>query len=67
MIFYVEKQLDRLGRLVLPKNMRELYEMKLNEKVKLVPVKNGILITRCVEDELVGYGDGDESAKVSKE
>ncbi|MBQ8764496.1 MAG: hypothetical protein IJZ12_01055 [Clostridia bacterium] len=39
----VEKRLDELGRVVIPKELRDFYH--LNEKVTLVETEKGILIT----------------------
>ncbi len=39
----VEKRLDELGRVVIPKELREFYH--LNEEVTLVETEKGILIT----------------------
>ena len=47
MEFSEEKRIDNLGRIVVPKNMRQYFKMKLNSKVKLIATENGILITPC--------------------
>ena len=39
----VEKRLDDLGRVVIPKELREFYH--LDEKVTLVETEKGLLIT----------------------
>ena len=45
MEFKVEKQIDRLGRIVLPKDMRDYYKINLNDKLLLVATDKGILIS----------------------
>jgi len=39
----VEKRLDDLGRVVIPKELREFYHF--DEKVTLIETENGLLIT----------------------
>lgn len=46
----INKEIDRLGRIVIPKEMRELFNM--TERVELVVTKDGILM-RNPEFELV--------------
>ena len=46
MEYGVEKMVDKLGRVVLPKNMRDYYGISLNEKIKLIPTDSGILIVK---------------------
>ena len=46
MIFKVEKRLDSLGRITLPKSIREYYGIALNDKLTLIPIDDGILITK---------------------
>ena len=46
MRFSVEKTIDALGRIVLPKEMREYYGISLNESLYLTPTEEGILITK---------------------
>jgi len=50
MSFVIIKTVDSLGRIVLPKNMRDYYSISLNDKVKLQPTNKGILITRCCDN-----------------
>ena len=50
MSFAMKKGLDNLGRLVIPKNMRDYYGISANDKVILVPTESGILITKCIKD-----------------
>lgn len=38
----INKEIDRLGRIVIPKEMRELFNM--TERVELVVTKDGILM-----------------------
>jgi len=52
MMFSVEKEIDALGRIVLPKSMREYYGISLKDKLYLTPTEKGILITpKPPEDE----------------
>ncbi len=44
MKFAVIKKIDTLGRVVIPIEMRKHYGIELNDKIELVPSKNGILI-----------------------
>ena len=46
MKYAVEKWLDKLGRVVLPKNMRDYYNISPNDKIKLIPTDSGILIVK---------------------
>ena len=41
----IKKRVDNLGRLCIPKWMRELYD--LQDEVELVVIDNGILIKSC--------------------
>lgn len=54
----IHKEVDRLGRIVIPKDMRELF--KLDENVELVVTKDGVLVRnpryRLVEND--GAEDG---------
>ncbi len=47
MEFKVEKTLDGLGRVVLPKAMRDYYGLTSGDKVTLIPTKEGILIMKA--------------------
>ena len=47
MNYSVQKTIDALGRIVLPKNMRDYYGINLNDKLNLIPTDNGILITKA--------------------
>ena len=49
MSFVIKKRVDNLGRIVLPKNMREYYSISLNDRVNLIPTDCGILITKYDE------------------
>ena len=51
MRFTVSKKIDNLGRIVIPKEMRDYYGIKLNYEVKLVPTEEGILIIGLAEEE----------------
>ena len=46
MNFGVEKTVDNLGRIVIPKSLRKYYDIELNDKIFLVPRGDGILITK---------------------
>ena len=42
----MERKLDNLGRIVLPKEMRTKYRLKIEEPVEIKEVEEGILITK---------------------
>ena len=44
MKFEVVKKVDHLGRIVLPKSMREYYGIRLDSCIKFIPTEEGILI-----------------------
>ncbi|MBE6588083.1 MAG: AbrB/MazE/SpoVT family DNA-binding domain-containing protein [Ruminococcaceae bacterium] len=44
--FGIQKKIDSLGRIVLPKEIREFYCMDENDTVEVVPTENGILIRK---------------------
>ncbi|MBE6532092.1 MAG: AbrB/MazE/SpoVT family DNA-binding domain-containing protein [Ruminococcaceae bacterium] len=46
MRYTVEKKIDNLGRIVLPKGMREYYDISLNDRLNLIPTEEGILIVK---------------------
>ena len=46
MDFRVEKAVDNVGRIVIPKNLREYYNIEPSDKILLVPRDDGILITK---------------------
>ncbi len=46
MRYTVEKKIDNLGRIVLPKSMREYYDISLNDRLNLIPTEEGILIVK---------------------
>ena len=46
MKFAIEKKIDGLGRIVLPKNIRACYGIGLEETLRLIPTDSGILITK---------------------
>ena len=47
------KEIDRVGRIVIPKDFRE--RMKLSNKVELVLTEEGLLIRKPKETEEVKY------------
>ncbi len=51
MNFSIKKSLDTLGRIVIPKNLREYYDIKLGEELSLVPTEDGILIVKKKGDK----------------
>ena len=40
------KEIDRLGRIVIPKELRERYGLNLNDSVEIVATKDGLLIKK---------------------
>lgn len=46
MRYTVEKKIDNLGRIVLPKEMREYYGISLGDSLNLIPTEEGILIVK---------------------
>ena len=48
----IKKRIDGLGRICIPKSMRELYN--LNDIVELIVTTDGVLLraAECYEDEL---------------
>lgn len=46
MKYSVEKTIDGLGRVVLPKNIRDYYGISLKDKIYLIPTADGILIKK---------------------
>ena len=44
MKFLIKKTIDRLGRIVIPKNLREYYEIQLGDELALIPTDEGILL-----------------------
>ena len=52
MSFVMKKRVDNLGRIVLPKNMRDYYRISLNDRVNLIPTDAGILITKSDEEDV---------------
>ena len=49
--FVITKKFDDLGRIVIPIEMRRHYGFKKNDKVQIIPQKNGILIVSNKEGE----------------
>jgi AbrB family looped-hinge helix DNA binding protein len=46
MNFTVEKTLDKLARIVIPKHMRDYYEINFGDKLQLIATSDGILVTK---------------------
>ena len=44
MDFKVTKEIDKLGRIVIPAFLRKYYGIALGDKLQFVPLENGILI-----------------------
>ena len=55
----IQKKIDNLGRIVLPKEIREFYCMDFDDTVEIIPTENGILIRKPgykvvkIENELI--------------
>ncbi len=49
--YAVRRKTDKLGRLVIPHDMREMYGIAPHEEVTVLPQKNGILILPPEEKE----------------
>ena len=41
----IKRQVDKLGRIVIPKEYREFYHLDHNDEVFIVDTKDGLLIT----------------------
>ena len=50
MSFTIKKNVDKLGRIVLSKNMRDYYGISLTDKVDMIPTERGILIVKSSDD-----------------
>ena len=46
MDFGIHKKIDSLGRIVLPKEIRDTYQLSNGDTVEIVPTENGILIKK---------------------
>ena len=57
MKFTVKKRVDKLGRIVLPKSMRENYGIILGDAVDLIACDEGILIVKSREEKHKGKKD----------
>ena len=44
--YKIIKKVDRLGRIVLPLEMRKCYGIELNGSIEIIPAENGILIRK---------------------
>lgn len=51
MNFTVEKTIDNLARIVIPKSLRDYYGITLGEKIVLVATDGGILITKTNQEK----------------
>lgn len=57
MLLGIQKKIDALGRIVLPKELRELYDIKDGNTVEIVPTENGIIVKKprykliCINDD----------------
>ncbi|MBO7304452.1 MAG: AbrB/MazE/SpoVT family DNA-binding domain-containing protein [Clostridia bacterium] len=47
MNYGITKIIDRLGRVVIPKELRKYYNIAEKEKIELIPTEAGILIRKC--------------------
>ena len=53
----IQRKIDSLGRIVLPKDLRDFYKMQDGDTVEIIPTENGILIKKpgyklvCIKDE----------------
>lgn len=45
-ILGIQRKIDNLGRIVLPKEFRELYNIKEGDFIEIIPTKRGILIKK---------------------
>lgn len=61
MTYSIEKTLDSLGRIVLPKSMRDYYGISVNDKLYLIPTEQGILIAK--ESREIKYGGRSEQSE----
>ena len=50
-LYAVRRKTDKLGRLVIPHDMREMYGVEPNKEITLVAQKNGILILSPKEEK----------------
>ena len=57
MEYSVEKTVDALGRVVIPKEMRNYYGITSNAKVRLIPMDEGILLVRPEASETFDNND----------
>lgn len=57
MKFTVKKRVDKLGRIVLPKSMRENYGIILGDAVDLIACDEGIIIVKSTEEKKKGSKD----------
>ncbi len=51
MKFRFEKKIDNLGRIVIPKSIRDFCGIELNDELILIPCENGVLITKKEESK----------------
>lgn len=56
MFLGIQKKIDKLGRIVLPKEIRKIYHIKNGDYVEILPTENGILLKK-VEDKLLSVNN----------
>ena len=50
-IFVAFKKMDSLGRIVIPRDMRQYFDITPNDYVKIVPTEEGILIAKSKDKQ----------------
>lgn len=51
MKFVIKRKVDELGRIVLPKDFRDYYNIGTGDEVRIVPIDSGILVTKESNDD----------------
>lgn len=49
-MFYLAREVDRNGRLVVPAPLRKRYSIDIGQIVQFVPTEEGLLLKPCPED-----------------
>ena len=49
MIFAIERSIEKLGRIVLPKDMRDYFNINKGDEIKIIVTEEGILIKKIIE------------------